>query len=302
MNQILYTSENRTKGPLPIKTVVRFFAIAIIVLGIIFIGQSAYSMFTSNTPEDSGIATTNPVIEFAKDGNNAVVSVSYEKSIALIKYKWNDGEEKIVRGNSEKEVVVSDINIPSGINTLTVTASADDGKSITLDHEYTYEGISIDLSVINNSDIKIVATDVTGLASLKYRWNNEEEIEVFPDEEGAITIEQLTPIPSGLNTLYIDVVNTSNLTLSKEQEVKGNKRPEISLYIDDADGNLYVTVNDDEGVDNVKQQINDGEIQTFEAHGEKEFTYKYYVGNEKVIISITATDIDGVSRNTRVRS
>ncbi len=51
MNQILYTAEGKTSGPLPIQTIIKFFAICLIVLGVIFIGQSAYSLFSFNSPD-----------------------------------------------------------------------------------------------------------------------------------------------------------------------------------------------------------------------------------------------------------
>ncbi len=51
MNQILYTAEGKTSGPLPIKTIVKFFAICLIVLGVIFMGESAYSLFSFNSQD-----------------------------------------------------------------------------------------------------------------------------------------------------------------------------------------------------------------------------------------------------------
>lgn len=49
MNQILYTADGKTGGPLPIQTIIKFFAICMIVLGVIFIGDAAYSLFSFNT-------------------------------------------------------------------------------------------------------------------------------------------------------------------------------------------------------------------------------------------------------------
>ena len=66
------------------------------------------------------------------------------------------------------------------------------------------------MSVVNNSDIKIIASDVTGIQYMTYKWNSEEEIKVYPNEEGAVSVEQSTEIPSGLNTLYITAVNNDN--------------------------------------------------------------------------------------------
>ncbi len=132
---------------------------------------------------------------------------------------------------------------------------------------------------------------------MTYKWNSEDEVTVYPNNEGDIFIEQLTKIPSGLNTLYITAVNTSNITLSKKQDFKGNKRPEIGFYI--IDGTLFVTVRDEEGVDTVTQQINDEEPKTFNGNGQTEFSYEYEVGNNNIIVTITATDVDGVSRTIK---
>lgn len=238
-----------------------------------------------------------PVIEFSRDSNKLSISVTHNSGIDKIKYNWNEEEESIVKGDSKKEVTVPDVNIPSGTNTLYVTATDNNGKSSTNSYECSYEGIAIDLSVVNNSDMKIVASDVTGIQYMTYKWNSEDEIKVYPNEEGAISVEQSTEIPSGLNTLYITAVNNDNISLNKKQEIKGNKRPEISFYI--MDGELCVTVRDEEGVDTVTQQINVGEEQTFNGEGKKEFSYKHFVGNEEILVTVTATDVEGVSRTIK---
>ena len=232
-----------------------------------------------------------------KTGNNAIISVTHNKGINRIKYNWENEEEKFIKGDSRDEVVISDLSIPSGTNTLNVTAIDDNGKSVTNSYEYSYDGIAIDLSVVNNSDIKIVASDVTGIEYMTYKWNSDEEIKVYPNEEGAISIEQSTEIPSGLNTLYITAVNSSNITLNKKQEIKGNKRPEIEFYI--MDSYLYITVRDEEGVDTVTQQINLGEETIYYGEGKKEFSYNYYIGDQDIIVTLTATDVEGVSKTIK---
>lgn len=245
------------------------------------------------------IDNTVPVIEFAKDGNIATISVTHNKGIARVSYYWDgkDDDTIIQKGDSKQEVIISDVSIPSGTNILYVTATDDNGRSATSTFECSYDGIAIDLSVVNNSEIKIVASDVTGMQYMTYRWNSEEEIKVFTNEDNAISIEQSTDIPSGLNTLYITAVNSSNITLTKKLEIKGNKRPEIEFYIMDKE--LYVTVRDEEGVQTVTQQVNLGEEEVFDANGQKEFTYKYYVGEENILVTITATDIEGVSKTIK---
>ena len=67
MNQILYTASGKAGGPLPIKKVVRFFAICIIILGITFFGGGTYALFSYDFSSDSTIDDTIPEISFAKD-------------------------------------------------------------------------------------------------------------------------------------------------------------------------------------------------------------------------------------------
>lgn len=239
-------------------------------------------------------------MHFLKTGNIATISVTHNKGIARIKYYWNDDEanSKITRGDSKSEVLINNLSIPSGINTLHVEATDDNGRIAENSYEYSYDGIAIDFpSVINYSDLKIVASDVTGMAYMKYRWNNDEEVTVYPDEEGAISIEHQSEIPSGLNTLYVTAVNTSNITLTKKQEIKGNKRPEIDWYI--VGTVLHVTVRDEEGIATITQQVNAGEVKTYEANGQKEFSYTYDVGEERILVSITATDVEGIERTKK---
>lgn len=67
MNQILFTAENKTHNPLPIQTIVKFFAFSIIALGVIFLGEGAYSLFTREPKVDPSTNISVPKIEFAKD-------------------------------------------------------------------------------------------------------------------------------------------------------------------------------------------------------------------------------------------
>lgn len=67
MNQILYTADGKTNGPLPIKTIVKFFALSIIALGLIFMGEGTYSLFSFEASEHRNVDNTVPIIQFAKD-------------------------------------------------------------------------------------------------------------------------------------------------------------------------------------------------------------------------------------------
>ena len=66
-NQILYTPNGKTNGPLPIKVIVRFFAICLIVFGIIFVGEASYAFFYNDGPTDRELDSSVPEITFSKD-------------------------------------------------------------------------------------------------------------------------------------------------------------------------------------------------------------------------------------------
>ncbi|MCI8518738.1 MAG: hypothetical protein HFJ51_01005 [Clostridia bacterium] len=236
-------------------------------------------------------------LNLQKTGNIATISVKHNKGIVRVEYNWNDNDKKIVNGDSKNEVMINNISIPSGISNLHVVAVDINGKDTKMDFACEYDGIAIDLAVVNNSDMKITASDVTGMAYMTYKWNSDEEKKIFPNEEGDISIEQMTEIPSGLNTLYVTAVNSDNISLTKKQEVKGNKRPEIQRYIKGND--LHIIVTDEEGIDTVKIQVNANPEETFEVNGEKEFTHVYPIGEERMLVTITATDVEGVSRTLK---
>jgi len=54
-------------GPLPIQTIVRFFAFCVIALGIIFMAEASYSLFSLDSINNKDLDSSVPVIEFAKD-------------------------------------------------------------------------------------------------------------------------------------------------------------------------------------------------------------------------------------------
>ena len=83
MNQILQVQENRSKNTKPVDTkkVVLFFAVCIIIFGLIFVGQGAYTVYqnkinkkvTPSTPDGSGttqIPEYVPTITLTQTQNN----------------------------------------------------------------------------------------------------------------------------------------------------------------------------------------------------------------------------------------
>lgn len=294
MNQILYTGNPKNR-PASIKSILRFFSFSLIILGAIFIGKGSYSLYQNYEISKQETDNTVPEISFEQEGNNAIITVSHNKGISKVKYNWEGQVETIKQGNSEKTVILDNISIPTGRNTLYVTAIDEKGKANDKSFEYAYDGIAIEFAVVDNAYLKITASDVKGLSYITYKWNSDEEITAYPTGDDKTVIEQQTEIPSGLNTLYITAVNTENKTLTKTQDVKGNHPPKIELYLQGND--LIVYVSDEEGIDRIIQQINLEEEKIIPVNGLTQYKYRYAIADgENILVKITAIDVEGVGR------
>ena len=293
MNQILYTGKGKSHGPASLKSILKTFSICLIVLGIVFIGNGSYALYQNNVLLKSSIDNTVPEIAFEQEENNAIVKINHNKGISKIKYHWNNDVDTIIQGNSKTSVILDTIAISQWINTLHVTAIDINNKVAESSYEYAYDGISIELSVIDSTYIKISASDVSGISYITYQWNSNKEIKAYPDGGNTTLIEELTEIPIGINTLSITAVNAENKTLTKTREIEGIAPPKIDTYIQD--GFLIVTITDNEGLSEVSQQINVDEPYVIKLNGEKEYQYKYDISNkDNVLITIKATNVRDV--------
>ena len=123
MNQILYIGENKGNGPKAIKSIVKFFAIVIIVFGIILIGKGSYAIY-KNIEINSG--DNIPVVYMDRVNNTVVIKAEDNIEISKLIYSWNKGEETILLPNSKKveEVVL----LPNENSVLNVTIVDTKGK------------------------------------------------------------------------------------------------------------------------------------------------------------------------------
>lgn len=297
MNQILYTGKN--SGQSSLKSILKFFSISLIAFGVIFIGKGSYALYRNYELSKEELENIVSEISFAQQENTAVITISNVRGVSKVKYHWNNDTDKIIQGNSEQTVVLDDIKISSGTNTLYITAIDTNGKATERNYSYSYDGISIEFpSVIDNTYLKILVSDVKGLSHITYRWNSDEAVTAYPEGEDTTVIEQLAEIPSGLNTLYVTAVNSENKTLTHSQRIKGNHPPKIELYIQDSE--LIVVVSDEEGIDRIIQQINVEEEKTISVGGNTEYTYRVPLENENnILATITAIDVEGISRTIR---
>ncbi len=295
MNQILATSNTNTKkkgGPADIKTVVRVFAIIMIIFGICMIGTGSYAIYKDS---ESKTEITKPVItESLKDDTTVLLTVTHDKAIDKIEYRWNDGEVQTITGNGRK-YIEQEIEIPGGTNTLNVTAIDVDGQEIYTDKEYTTEEV-INLSVSGNK-LKIQAENETEISYMTYRWDEEEEQRI---DINSTTVDQEIDIPMGEHDLTVILVDVNNETITKEQKVKGVTKPTITVELDETKENYIITITDDTGLEKVDFLIRGEEKTVTVEDGKTELKYKLGLkeGNDNVL-EITAYNVDGIASDTK---
>lgn len=238
MNQILQVQEDRRRNnsnPIDTKKIVLFFAVCLIIFGVIILGIGAYSAYknksntkvTPSTPDGSGSVQAPdyvaPIITLTKtEDNKLVINVESQTAIAHIIYNWNT-DVATTLDETGKTSIEEIIDIPVGENTINISVIDSNGKETKKQETYKIEQTKpiIDLSVIGNN-IKIVVTSETELSYVTYKWNSEEEQKNdMLTFENRKKFEKELEIPKGQNTLKIEAVDVNGNKSEKSQEIKG---------------------------------------------------------------------------------
>lgn len=298
MNQILSVDNNkkekvrnnktRNNGPIEIKSIIRFFSIAILIFGIFMISTGSYSMYKDSTKV---VGETKPVIYVEQTSNTEILlKISHDKELAKVTYNWNEDEQTEVQLYGKKEVETI-IEIPSGTNTLNVFASDINGQEIEYKKEYTVEGdINIDIKAEGNN-IKVTVDGKEELKYMTYRWDEEEETKVDINDTH---FEETIETPKGLHTLTVIVVDKNNKTETKEREVNGVTRPKLEVTTDGS-SNFIIKASDEQGITKVEFIINETEkyridltkvYPSVEDRKEFEYSYPLHDGENKLEVTV----------------
>lgn len=271
MNQILQT-ESKKSSPVEINKVVMFFAIAIIILGIVLVGQGSYAMITgTKEKENTQIETQVPEVNIQRTEENILISITHTKPITSVTYYWNNESEQTIETNNNL-VISEEISLPFGNNTLNLTVIDEDGNETNYTKEYVLDGEGrpvIELLLTKENKIRIKVQDAKGLKYIRYTWNSGNYVTVQANVDNLKLIDELAEIPLGQNTLRVEAVNADDMITTKELEVKGVRRPVVSLR---QEGSQLIIRAEDEVAMKVvnftlngqKYQINFGEVKVIE--------------------------------------
>ena len=266
MNQILSTSmpmDNKKKkekkvntNPVAIKSILKFFAIAMLIFGIFTIGTGAYAVFKNQSEQQEQNLEPSISIE-DKDEETILLKVVHKKNIAKLEYRWNDEESTVVNGNNGK-YIEKQIKVPSGKNTLHVLVVDEDGNEIPYEKQYERES-KINFEVSGNK-IKITYEGDKKVSYMTYRWDEDEEKTIQINDT---KIDQEIDAIKGLHTLTVIVVDEDNNTDTKVQKINGVSKPKITVAVDDAKQHFVIKASDDEKITTIVFRLNQDDNQYY---------------------------------------
>lgn len=263
MNQILMTKDENEAVSNEIKPIIKFFAIVIIVVALIFIGEGGYKLYEIAGKDTS---FTKPVLSYEQNGSAISISLDSEIGINKIEYFWNEGSVTTVKGTGKTDIDF-EIEIPQGDNTLSISVTDVEGNKTSFDKiaisfntnsEENIDTIKPEVSIVNTvGKITINATDETELDYITYKWEDEDEVKVTTTEKGQKSITQELTVQKGTKKLTITAVDKTGNKSTISKNVIGSDGPQIKVTI--ADDNFVVKVTDEYKITKIEYTINDVE-------------------------------------------
>ena len=213
MNQILFTENKKKNNMQDTKKIVLFFAVTLIVFGLILAGQGGFSLYKKYANNDSKkTEEASTKIQATQLATGEIqITVDSKVGISELIYNWNTDSSQTI---SEKGAtyVQELVTAPSGENTLTIKNIDLTGKQVTKQETFTLimDKPEIALTLVGNN-IKITVTSKTNLSYVSYKWNTETEEKIdMVTYEDKTKLEKEVEIPIGTNTLLITAVDINS--------------------------------------------------------------------------------------------
>ena len=294
MNQILYVGDNKNNGPVAVKSVIKFFAIVIIIFGIILIGEGTYSMY-KGIVANSG--NNIPTVYMNRVNDTVVIKAENNIEIAKLIYSWNKGEETVLLPNNKdvEEVVL----LPNENSILNVTIVDIKGKETKFMQQWNIEGIDIKKQEMeietddSSRKITIIARDETQIDYLIYKWNNEAETRVNGTERNKLEIQKTIDMKLGENKLTVTAVDKNGNTNTLEKTIIISSKPTIAVK--QSNSKIHIVINDEVSIKTVSININ-GQVYAGEYEAKKQLKLNVPLKQGNNTVSITVTNESGLEQ------
>lgn len=257
MNQILMTENNRKNKSTNTEraSIIRFFAIALIVFGIFIVCKGSYAIYKENKGENK---ENLPIVNMARVNDTVEVKINSVYNIENFIYSWNTAEETIIPVNST--YVEESILLPMENSTLNIKIEDETGRVIRYTKEFLVEGLDLVSPSVqieregNEGNIKITATDDIEMAYITYKINEGQEIKINRLETENTTMNCIVNIPRGENKVIVKAVDLSGNVETVEKTVIVSEKSKIRAEVQS--GKITFIIQDEDGVRDVEVNLN----------------------------------------------
>ncbi len=275
MNQILVTNDEKGLKNDGIKSIIRFFAVVVIVFALVLIGEGGFNLYKSLGKNKD---YAKPELKLEKNGSSMNVKVDGEIGINKIIYAWGKGNETVINANGRKNVNF-DIEIPQGENNLKTSIIDIEGNktkfqevpvTFSANEDSTKPVISIEKV---DGKLSVTAVDETELDYLTYKWEDADEVKTNTSEEDKKVIKQVIDVQKGTKQLTLVAVDKAGNKQTVTKKVIGSNGPTIKASI--ADNSFVVKVTAESAITEIKYTLNDETAKVENIpEGAKEFEFK----------------------------
>ena len=144
---------------------------------------------------------------------------------------------------------------------------------------------------IEENNIILEAHNSQGLEKLMYMWEGKEKYIAQPEIGNTSNLVVTIPIPSGENTLNIEVTDLNGNQIAKQQKFKGTLEAIIDISV--IDGYFEVKVTDTEQIESIQYEFNGQAFNVnLEQTNEFKFTKKLEYGQN--YIKVIARNSQGI--------
>ena len=270
MNQILSTNmpmdnnrnkkvkekKYKNKETIDSRGIIKFFAMAILIFGIVMVGTGAYAIYRNQVEQQGEKLEPSIVLENRTD-TTLLLRVTHSVNIVRVRYRWNDGEETVINGKDGK-YLEQEIAIPAGTNTLNIVVEDENGEQSSYSREYVLDS-NINIEVVGNK-IKITYAGDKTISYMTYRWDEEDETRVDINNTSK---EQEIDVLKGLHTLTVVVVDEDNNTDTKVQKINGVSKPTVQITVDAAREHFVIIASDEDKINRVEIRLNQDDNQQY---------------------------------------
>ena len=229
------------------------------------------------------------------DETNINIIVESEVGIDEVIYKWNDEDEVVIKGRSEK-IVEQEVEIPLGNNNITVNVTDINGNSNIYDTSY--ENTSINLTIEkdeNSNNIKVVALSSEGIKYISYYWDDEEPVKY---ECNNVKAQTLIEVREGTHMLNVVAVDVNGKEKTKSQKITGSYKPEVNV---DTDGEYFnIVATDENKISKVELVVNGGDTQT-ETVNSKDYSKDIKLQDGWNTLIVTVYNSSGLKAQSKVK-